>query len=85
MTHILCRVEVDRVTGRASRVIARSRDGEETVYEADAVIFSVGVTGKNLTAAPVTACLGAVCRRTVVCCKAQASVSGLTVRSRVPS
>ena len=33
------------MTGRASRVVARSRDGEESVYEADAVIFSVGVTG----------------------------------------
>lgn len=40
-----CRVEVDHVTGRASRVVARNRDGEESVYEADAVIFSVGVTG----------------------------------------
>ena len=39
------RVEVDHVTGAASRVVARNRDGEETAYDADAVIFSVGVTG----------------------------------------
>lgn len=39
------RVEVDPTTGAAVSVVARNRDGQETVFEADAVIFSVGVTG----------------------------------------
>lgn len=44
---LVSRVEVDS-RGAASAVVARDRDGHETVYEADAVIFSVGVTGELL-------------------------------------
>lgn len=44
---LVSRVEVD-ASGAASSVVARDRDGQETVYEADAVIFSVGVTGDLL-------------------------------------
>ena len=43
---LVSRVEVDPATGAATAVVARNRDGEETVYQADAVIFSVGVTGE---------------------------------------
>ena len=44
------RVEVDPASGAAVSVVARNRDGQETVFEADAVIFSVGVTGAPLNA-----------------------------------
>lgn len=42
----MSRVEVDPASGAATAVVARDRDGQETVYQADAVIFSVGVTGE---------------------------------------
>lgn len=38
-------LDVNPETGRVQGVIARSRDGSETTYPADAVIFAVGITG----------------------------------------
>ena len=38
-------LDVNPQTGRVQGVIARSRDGSETTYPADAVIFAVGITG----------------------------------------
>lgn len=38
-------LDVNPETGRVQGVVARSRDGSETTYPADAVIFAVGITG----------------------------------------
>ena len=49
---LVSRVEVDPATGAANRVVARDRKGQETVYDADSVIFSVGVTGTAASRVP---------------------------------
>ncbi|KAK9868775.1 hypothetical protein WJX84_001572 [Apatococcus fuscideae] len=50
-------LDVNPETGRVQGVIARSRDGSETTYPADAVIFAVGITGmqKLIGASPTLA------------------------------
>lgn len=47
-------LDVNPQTGRVQGVIARARDGSETTYPADAVVFAVGITG----AAPLSAAAG---------------------------
>lgn len=38
---------VDEVTGNVSTVVTRDKQGAETSYAADAVIFAVGITGES--------------------------------------
>ena len=50
-------LRTDEATGAVTGVVARTRDGEEEVHEADAVVFAVSVAGmqKLVAACPALA------------------------------
>ena len=39
-------LRLDQATGAVSAVVSRDREGNETVHEADAVVFAIGITGE---------------------------------------
>ena len=41
-------LRLDQATGAVNAVVSRDREGKQTVHQADAVVFAVGITGVNL-------------------------------------
>ena len=39
-------LRLDQATGAVSAVVSRDREGNQTVHEADAVVFAIGITGE---------------------------------------
>ena len=46
-------ITVDKATGNVTGVITRDKQGAETIYPADAVVFAVGITGGLMIALPL--------------------------------
>ena len=56
-------LRLDPATGAVSAVVSRDREGNQTVHQADAVVFAIGITGvglARLSGSPVTCTLGSV-------------------------
>ena len=41
-------LRLDQATGAVSAVVSRDREGNQSVHEADAVVFAIGITGAPL-------------------------------------
>ena len=41
-------LQLNQATGSVSGVVSRDREGNETIHEADAVVFAIGITGDSL-------------------------------------
>ena len=40
-------LQLNQATGAVSAVVSRDREGNQTVHEADAVVFAIGITGEG--------------------------------------
>ena len=43
-------LRLDQATGAVNAVVSRDREGNQTVHEADAVVFAIGIAGGDLSA-----------------------------------
>jgi len=40
-------LQLNQATGAVSAVVSRDHEGNQTVHEADAVVFAIGITGER--------------------------------------
>ena len=54
-------LRLDPATGAVNAVVSRDREGNQTVHQADAVVFAIGITGVGLASLRSTSVAAAPC------------------------